>query len=247
MSESTSEVSYQQDGQCAIITLHRPAKRNSLTLAVCAAVKDYLHQATDDGVRAVILRGEGPAFCAGADLGEGTYSPQFHIQLYRMLASITDAPMPVIADIQGPAVVGGMQIAMAADLRVVGDGAWFKIPVAKLGISLDNWTIERCRELLGGARARTLLYTAHPMSVEELEPTGFISVRGDSSVATRLAADIAASAPLTLRHLKSVLNKEDPQPTAKQAELLQQCWASDDAKEAKLARKEKREPKFTGQ
>lgn len=230
----------------AVVTLQRDHKRNALDAAVCLAVATAVTTAQQQGARAVLIRGEGKAFCAGADLAGGVYTDEFHENLSRMLTTITSSPLPVIADIQGPAIGAGMQLAMACDLRVCGERAWFAVPVVKLGIAVDRWTIDRAKALLGGAHARNLLLRGARLDAAQAAQIGLAAELGDSTVAWDLACEMADNAPLTIAHLKLVLNDEVVAATEEQELLRAQCWASEDATEARAARVDKRQPMFHG-
>nr|WP_120492163.1 enoyl-CoA hydratase [Corynebacterium lactis] len=249
MTNPASEIRVEAAGAITTITIDRDYKRNSLTADVCRDIADAIEEAERDPERRVVLlRGEGRAFCAGADLGGQHSEGSFHEQLRRMLRTIEASRLVVIADIQGPAVGAGMQLAMAADLRVVGDQAWFMIPPVKLGIAVDAWTVRRVRVLVGGARARTILLAAERMDQDEARRCGFASYLGDSGKAEEVAHKIAGFAPLSLAYHKAVLNDDETHLPLKdeQQALYDQVWASEDAAEAARARAEKREPRFVG-
>lgn len=250
--------------QVAVITIRRDHKRNSLNADVCGQIASYVHEAENtESVRAILVRGEGKAFCAGADLAGGVYTSAFHHNLDAMLTSITHSPLPVIADVHGPAVGAGTQLAMACDLRVVGESGWFSVPVVRLGIAVDPWTIHRAVGLLGGARARSFLYTAERLGPDAAVTAGLASSRGNHDDAWQVAVDQATNAPLTFRYLKAVFNQVVPTGvfegspteaigddgtdlTAVHERLRTECWDSDDAAEARAARSEKRSPVFKG-
>ncbi|MDU0478129.1 enoyl-CoA hydratase [Staphylococcus chromogenes] len=239
-----------QDGFVTVLTLNRPDKRNAINSELAQAVADEmdsLREVFPQETRAVVLRGEGSAFCAGADFG-GVYGAEFRSGLQRMLTSILEAPLPVIADIQGPAVGAGVQLALVCDLRAVGDSAWFLVPPAKLGLALDNWTIRRTVSMLGGSVARGMLLGAQKVSADLAFACGFANLRGDSSAAGKFAQEIAGFAPLSVQQLKRVLNDEGFGFTlsATQQQLFDAAWNSSDVNEAQIARAEKRPPEFTG-
>ena len=249
-------------GYVRILRLNRPEKRNALNAALCQRITAEVTKVAvldDASVRAILLCGEGAAFCAGADLGSsrteagaaakgGVYGGGFHDALFTMLWAIVACPVPVIADVQGPAVGAGTQLALACDLRVAGDAAWFGVPAAALGFALDSWTINRARELLGGAVARNMLIAHQRLVLSQAVATGFVVKHSDSAGALGFAQEVAALAPLAMRQLKQVLNERDDSYllTPDQQELYHMCWASEDAAEAKQARIEKRAPQFQG-
>ncbi|KAA9268956.1 enoyl-CoA hydratase [Corynebacterium amycolatum] len=249
MTNPASEIRVEADGAIVTITIDRDHKRNSLTADVCREIADAVEAAAEvPEQRVILLRGEGRAFCAGADLSGQHHENSFHEQLRRMLRTIEASRLVVIADVQGPAVGAGMQLAMAADLRVVGERGWFMIPPVKLGIAVDAWTIRRVRVLVGGARARTILLAAERMDQEAARGCGLASYLGGPDTAEEVALRIATYAPLSLAYHKAVLNDDETHSPLKdyQQELYDTVWASEDAAEASKARAEKREPNFVG-
>lgn len=239
----------ERDGHVLSITFDRDPHRNSLTTKVCTEVAAAIEAVEFPDIRVVLIRGRGTAFCAGADLKGKVYGDDFHGALQRMLRSILECPVPVIADVQGPAVGAGTQLALACDLRVVGDDGWFRVPPAELGFALDNWTIRRAVSMLGGSVARSVLLAAETVDADRAAAVGFANARGDADAAMRYAQRIAGYAPLALRQLKGVLNDEGFGFALRpiQQELYDLCWSSDDAAEARSARAEKRVPVFKGQ
>ncbi|MEJ5927633.1 enoyl-CoA hydratase [Corynebacterium sp. H128] len=247
-----SSLRQEADGKVLILTIDRDEKRNALNTELCMAIADAVNHITledEAPIRAVLIRGEGRAFCAGADLsgeGGGVYGDGFLAALQHMLTSLLHCPVPVIADIQGPAIGAGAQLSLACDLRVVGPDAWFAVPPAKLGFALDNWTIRRAVSLLGGSVARGLLLAAQRIDAQQAHNVGYVHVQGDSAAALDFAHEVSGNAPLSMRQLKSVLNDEGFgfDLSVKQQEDYRAAWNSEDAKEARAARSEKRAPEF---
>jgi enoyl-CoA hydratase len=230
-----------------VVTLNRPDKRNALNIEVCDGIRGAVGKAVADGAPALVLTGAGTSFCSGADFGE-VYTGDFRASLYGMLRTIVEAPVPVVAAVNGPAIGGGTQLAMAADLRVVAPSAVFAIPTAKLGLAVDPWTIRRITALAGQSRARQLLLACEELSADDALACGLGDRAGDLEVALAWAQQMAELAPLTVAYNKRVLNsltESDPG----EAELLmafEGCWSSADLVEARTARAEKRKPVFRG-
>lgn len=256
-----AQVEVRIDGHLMCVTLNRHEARNALSAQMCDDITSALNNADEQArdtaaIRAVLIRSVGTIFCAGADLGSTTQSDDaaevtqsdFHDTLTRMLESVVSCGVPVIADIQGPAVGAGMQLALSCDLRLVHHAAWFKIPVASLGFALDGWTINRAQCLLGGGWARSIFLGGATLSAPQAVATGFALEIADSDSAIAYAHRIAGMAPLALRQLKSALNSADFEYAlvGESRDLFAQCWASTDAREGQLARKQKRDPVFTG-
>ncbi|MGW0180980.1 enoyl-CoA hydratase [Nocardia sp. NPDC003345] len=235
-----------RDGDVVTIELQREDRRNALNLDLVVQLRDALAQAQRDA-RVVVISGRGPVFSAGADL-DGVYSTEFLDALLDMLHEIESMPQPVIAALNGPALGAGVQLALASDLRVLPPDSYLAIPAAKLGISVDSWTIRRLVSLIGAGPARTLLLGAEPISAADAYSFGFANRLGTVADAQSWAKSIAELAPLSLRHLKLVLNDDGTRAAANQIQhrALEAAWNSADAEEGRLARKEKRAPKFQG-
>ncbi|TQC47058.1 enoyl-CoA hydratase [Rhodococcus sp. WS4] len=238
-----------RDGDVFTLELQRPDRRNALNTEICELLREETEKSVTDGARVIVLTGQGSAFCAGADLSGDVYADGFTDTLLEMLHTIDSVPVPVIAAINGPAIGAGSQLALAADLRVVAPEARFAIPAAKLGISVDRWTVHRLAALIGGGPARTILLGAEEVGADEALAHGLANKRGDLAVAQQWAHSIARLAPLSLQHLKMVLNDDGTQspPPPEQLAALHAAWKSYDAQEARTARAEKRPPVFRGQ
>lgn len=237
-----------RDENVVTLEIQRHERRNALNTEVCTAIANAVRAAEDDGARAIVITGKGSAFSAGADLTSAAYDRDFAGAHYSMLDAIQKTPVPVIAAVNGPAVGAGVQLAIAADLRVAVPAASFMIPVAKLGLAMDNWTIVRLSELAGGGVARAMLMGVQTITAENAVQYGLVNGIGDLSAAQEWAHEIAKLAPLSLRHLKLVFNHmPDSEPTPEQAEAHRAAWASADVAEARAARMEKRPPVFRGE
>lgn len=231
----------------SVITIDRPDKRNALNIAVCDAIREAVGSALAAGARALVLTGAGSSFCSGADFGE-VYTGDFRASLYGMLRAVIEAPVPVVAAVNGPAIGGGTQLAIAADLRVVAPSAVFAIPTAKLGLAVDPWTIRRLARLAGEGRARALLLACDDLDAAGALACGLGDRAGDLDAAQALAQRMAALAPLTLAYNKRVLNALC-EPETDESDLLaafEGCWSSADLAEGRRAREEKRPPVFRG-
>ena len=235
-----------RDGDVITIELQREDRRNALNIELVRELRDAVYNAAQDA-RVIVLTGQGPIFSAGADL-TGVYSNEFLDGLLDMLHTIESVPIPVISAINGGALGAGVQLALASDLRVIAPDAYIAIPAAKLGISVDRWTVRRLASLIGGGPARTILLGAESVSAADAYTFGFANRLGTLADAQSWAKSIAELAPLSLRHLKLVLNDDgtrDPE-SAQQRAALEAAWTSTDAQEGRIARAEKRAAKFLG-
>ncbi|NEW38909.1 enoyl-CoA hydratase [Nocardia cyriacigeorgica] len=235
-----------RDGDVVTIELQREDRRNALNIDLVVRLRDAVLDAAEQA-RVIVLTGRGPIFSAGADLG-GVYSENFLDRLLEMLHTIESAPVPVISAINGAALGAGVQLALASDLRVLAPDSYIAIPAAKLGITVDRWTARRLVSLIGGGPARTMLFGAEPISASDAYSFGFANRLGTLADAQAWAKSIAELAPLSLRHLKLVLNDDGTREpdNIQQREALEAAWTSADAQEGRLARQEKRAAKFTG-
>lgn len=236
-----------RDGDVITIEMQREERRNALNEDLVGQLRAAMLDAVDQGARAVVLTGRGPIFSAGADLS-GVYSETFLSGLLDMLHTIEALPVPVISAINGGALGAGVQLALASDLRVLEPDAYIAVPAAKLGISVDRWTVSRLVSLIGGGPARTILLAADPVTATDAYAFGFANKLGTLADAQDWAKSIAALAPLSLRAMKLMLNDDGTREpaSAKQRAALEAAWTSDDAKEGRMARQEKRPAKFVG-
>lgn len=245
---STDLVSARIDGLVSTITLTREHKRNAVDTDMCHAIDAALDEAVDAGARAIVLTGEGSAFCSGADLGGGVYADGFFDALFGMLGHIQRVPAVVVAAVNGPAVGAGTQLAMACDLRVVADSAYFRVPVVDVAIALDEVTVRSLERLVGGARARTMLLTGATLDAETAVECGFAAMTGSVSDAQELAEVCATKAPLTVRNLKAEFAWGGYRPFTEEERrgFQEAAWTSGDVQEARAARAQKRAAEFRG-
>ncbi|MGW4117006.1 enoyl-CoA hydratase [Nocardia sp. NPDC004711] len=235
-----------RDGEVVTIELQRPDRRNALNEELIGQLHAALEEAATSA-RVIVLTGQGPIFSAGADL-DGVYSDRFLTGLLGMLRTIETIPVPVIAAINGGALGAGVQLALASDLRVMTPDSFIAVPAAKLGISVDRWTVRRLSNLIGPGPARTILMGAERVQAADAYHFGFANRIGTLADAQAWAKQIAELAPLSLRHLKLVFNDDDTRGTdsLEQTAALDAAWQSADAQEARVARQEKRPAKFEG-
>jgi enoyl-CoA hydratase len=235
-------------GPVSVLTVNRPDKRNALNIDVCDTFRSTLQHALGNGARAIVITGAGTSFCSGADL-DNVYTADFKNSLYGMLRSILDAPVPVVAAVNGPAFGAGTQLAIAADLRVAAPSAVFAIPTARLALAVDPWTIRRLVQLAGHGAASRLLQACDEINVSEALACGLADRPGELDTAVEWAQKMATLAPLTLAYNKRVLNCLSD-PAVDEAALhaaFEGVWAGADLEEGRRARAEKRPPVFRGE
>lgn len=235
-------------GAVTTIELARPEKRNALNHEMVQELSAAFTAAVDSGARVIVLTGRGEVFSAGADLSGPVYDQDFLNTLVALIAQIESTPVPVVAALNGAALGAGLQLAMAADLRVMAPSALAAIPAAKIGVAVDEWTIRRLVSLVGAGQARGMLIGCDPLTADRAHDLGFANRLGDLADAQHWAATIAELAPLTLRHYKLVLTGDGARDEAPdhRIEAMRAAWLSDDLQEGRAARIEKRAPRFTG-
>jgi enoyl-CoA hydratase len=239
-------VKSERSDRVELITLDRPERRNALDHPTLLELLEIQQRVRSEGlgtVRAVVLTGTRPAFCAGADL-TGVDEGQFATDLGQVLRNFTELPIPVVAAIDGPALGAGTQLVVACDLRVATPQSVLGIPAAKLGLAVDHWTIRRLAAEFTPAVARAMLVAAETSTAEELHRSGGIHRLGDLDAALDWASRLAGLAPLTMAAHKYGLEHEISDAVFD--ELRSAAWASSDADEGRSAFLEKRPANFTG-
>lgn len=160
----------------ATITLNRPESRNALNLAMCDALLAAA-QGMDAAVKLVVIRANGPVFCAGADLKERQGMDEAQVRERRMkafaaYAALEALPMPVVAVVEGPVVGSGCEIAGACDFIIATPAASFRVPEAIRG---TVGATQRLPRILGKRLAKDLLFTGRTLTAEEAERHGLVS------------------------------------------------------------------------
>lgn len=246
------------------ITLNRPQARNAISTTLLHELRQCLEEIRcDRSVRTLILRSSTPnSFCAGADLAERRTMSQ--PQVDKFLADLRDAlgrleslPMPVLAAIDGPALGGGLEMALACDLRVAGHSVTkIGLPETGLGIIPGAGGTQRATRLLGVAKAKDLIFTARLLDAMEALDYGlvdYVSSPGSTGFdrALEIAERISGNAPLALRAAKQAISRAADLPLESGLDFERSCYEgllhSKDRLEALAAFKEKRKPVFKGE
>jgi enoyl-CoA hydratase len=251
---------YSRSEQVGRITISRPDRRNALNHEALDELHEGVRAASEDGVRVLVLTGDADHFCSGADLKE-LEDLAFTRALRAMLDDLAALPVPTVAAISGACMGLGMQLALACDLRLATEDARFAVPVAKLGLMVDHWTVQRLALLAGHSTARWMVMTARPLTAERAHAVGLVHelVPGDEDgpgasvlrAADELAGQIASLAPLTLAGTKLGLDLLEREATAidpdsRYLDAFHAAWASDDLVEGRRAFGERRPAEFEG-
>lgn len=258
-----AEIEIERDQHVTRITLHNPAKRNAMCHAMWQGLGDALQAAHEDAdLRVLVLTGAGDkAFCAGNDISEfktWRNDPARHAAYdaasHRAMDLLRTLPVPAIARIRGVCVGGGLEIALACDLRIASDDARFAITPARLGLGYTLRDVSLVVDTVGAAAARKLLYTGRLHDAGEALAMGVLDVRATPDALDAAVDDlvqiIAGNAPLTIRALKAALG-EAVKPSVQRDEarvqaMVDACHASADYQEGQRAFAEKRTPQFRG-
>ncbi|MBF6559902.1 MAG: enoyl-CoA hydratase/isomerase family protein [Candidatus Binataceae bacterium] len=234
-------------------TLNRPEKRNSLNEPMLVALDNAIASVEQDkSIRAIILRGNGRAFCSGIDLAEaerleGGHNP---VSLERIFKRLEHLPVPVIAAMQGAALAGGCELGLHCDLRVAADDLRMGMTVARVGLIVPYNFIRKLIEIIGTANTAQIIFTAEPVDAARAIQMGMVhevvpAAKLDEA-AVAWAEKVAANAPLSLRTMKMSLRRSvDSSNDAWHddiVELGRQVRSSKDAKEGIRAFLEKRKP-----
>jgi (methylthio)acryloyl-CoA hydratase len=206
--------------EVAVIRLTRSAKRNALNDGLILALRD-LFEKMPAGVRAAVIDGEGPHFCAGLDLselkerdaGQGLYhSRMWHAALER----VQYGPVPVIAALHGAVVGGGLELASACHIRVADESTFYALPEGSRGIFVGGGGAVRIPKLIGAARMTDMMLTGRVYNAQDGEKVGFAQYlvpEGQAfDKALELAKRVAQNAPLTNYALMHALPRIAEQP-----------------------------------
>ena len=248
------------DGAIVVLTLDRPTAMNAIDDAMLAALHAALDEVDGDGgVRGVIFAGSGErAFCSGMDLKERAGFGDDDLRAQRalivgLIRRVHELPVPVIAAVEGIALGGGFELALACDLIVAGQGASFGLPEVKVGIFPGGGSTQTLTWLVGPARARDVILTGRRLSAAEAEAWGVVARvvepgrARDEAVA--LAGSIAEGAPLGIRQAKAAIrgaHRALADGLLAENELYEIVLVSEDRREGFRAFTEKRKPRFTG-
>jgi 2-(1,2-epoxy-1,2-dihydrophenyl)acetyl-CoA isomerase len=253
-----------RDGDVATLVLNRPDRLNALNKDLSVALNDSLLRiGCDKSIHVVILTGAGRAFCAGGDLGvigkgrqnkDTTEIEPILRSGMQAVLKIRTLRQPVIAVVRGPAAGAGMNIALAADIRMASEDASFGQNFAKVGLFPDYGGTYFLTELIGPARAAEMFYTGEMINAHTALRLGIVNhvvpTERLEEEAMSLAKQIAQGPPMVIRSIKQTLfgSAKERLTKALEHEMQEQmkCFASDDCSEGIRAFFEKRKAKFHG-
>lgn len=239
----------------ATLWLNRPAKRNAVTNQMWRGIGDLVNGLRHDPrVRALVLRGAGEHFCAGADIGGLAEMPlrDYHLANQHADQALATFPKPTIAFISGSCIGGGAELASCCDLRIAVDGSVFGITPAKLGIVYPAYALERVTRLIGPSAAKHLLFTGEIVDAQRALRIGLID-----ELLPAAAADARLTELLQALRERSLLTQvgskemiESILEHGEVSEVVNEHWhrvidESADLEEGISAFAERRPPRFT--
>src|SRR4051794_25129741 len=255
-------VEIEDRGAVRHIVLNRPEKRNAFNGELIeAAGRAFEDAAADDSVRVVVVRGNGPMFSSGMDIGslqEVSQSPEnlrdFRTPILEWWNPLEEMPKPTVAQIHGACIGGAMELALAADFRVMAEDAVAAILEVKLGLIPDVGGCSRLPAVVGLGRAKELIMTGRFLGAEEALSICFanrIAPADELDATTEAFCDeLLAAAPVAVAHAKRIIDhaaKPALEETLNlEVEAQAQLVGTDDFAEATSAFMEKRQPAFAG-
>jgi enoyl-CoA hydratase len=250
-------------GAVGWIVFDQPQRRNAINGAMWRGIPPAMARFSEDPeVRCVAFRGAGSeAFSAGADISEFEANRsrsdavgEYDDLLDRVLHSIQGSPKPSVAMIYGYCLGGGLEIALACDLRYCAASAQFGIPAAKLGLAYNIEGHKRLLETVGHARAREIMFLGRRYNAEEALAMGLVHQILPTEALENFVGEVlqtlCENAPLSIANTKTIVEeyvKSAGAPdAARMRSAIERCAKSEDYREGRRAFMEKRKPRFTG-
>ena len=245
----------------ARLTIANPTKRNALDLPLLDTIASM---AEELDARCLMVTGAGATFSAGFDIGD-IPEEVFADQAERLIAhpfteameALEDYPYPTLAVVNGPAIGGGLELALACDLRIAAAGVRMGMPPAKLGLVYSHTGLRKFIDAIGVSRTRELFLVGRNIDAERAEEWGLVNevVEADrlQEHALAVARELAGNAPLSQlgnkRVIRELLDAEarlDPEVEQELIELRRSCFASEDFREGVRSFAERRPPRWRG-
>lgn len=248
----------EKEANVGVLTIQREEALNALNSQVLKELNEAIDQVkNDESIYVLVITGKGKSFVAGADISEmkdlnhheGRDFGSLGINLFRKIELMEK---PVIAMVNGYALGGGCELAMACDIRIASEKAKFGQPETGLGITPGFSGTQRLARLVGIAKAKELIFTANTIDAQEALKIGLVNqvVEMDELLVKTMdmANKIASNAQLAVRYSKSAINRgietDIETGIALEREYFGLCFATEDQKEGMMAFMERRKPDF---
>lgn len=250
------------DSGIAVLTLNRGPRKNALGRSMVSTLRSQMQSlAVDSSVRVVLLQSAVPGvFCAGADLKERAEMAPAEVSAFvsglrACFSELESLPQPTIAVIDGAALGGGLELALACDFRVGGPKSFVGLPETSLAIIPGAGGTQRMTRLVGASRAKKLIFTAERLTGKEALEFGILDEFEEEESALekalQLARRILPNGPIALRAAKMAIDKGKEVDLASGLAIEEMCYAqvipTKDRLEGLMAFKEKRKPHYTGE
>ena len=233
----------ERDGEALMLSLNNTQKKNALTSEMMGALSGILEDVKNyDGLRVIVIKGNGSVFCSGADIN--TWNPE---ELQELLFSLSDCPIPTIAHVHGVCFGGGMGLASACDFVIAEEGTKFGFPEVKIGMipAVISPYVSRKMSI---SRMRELFITGESFGIRQAYDFGFLYTL-DSDI-EKLMAEIRNGAPLAQSFIKKLLSEEVDKDYIDErdshlAELITQIREGSEGQEGMAAFLQKRPPSWS--
>ena len=257
MTTGNEHIKLEKKKEIGIITLNRPEARNALNRKMLQELGDALTELENDSqIRVIIITGN-KDFCAGADIKEMDAIKPEEIESFcrwghKVFDQLENMGKPVIAAINGFALGGGCELALACDIRIAGEGAKFGQPEVNLGLIPGFGGTQRLSRLVGIGKSKEIILTGEIVNAKEAASIGLVNrVEKDEELlakAEEMAITIAQKGPVAVKMAKTLINENQKieRGLEKEINLFAQCFTTQDRLEGINAFLEKRKPMFKG-